>query len=98
MLSISKGNKCSLWQESECSESGKIEGKLFIPRGKLFFPRSDGCLTERSEVRQSRSRKRKNSLEEKKEPESFFISEYNFFSPARMHFFFSEIGQLSNRA
>ena len=79
-------NKCSLWQESECSESGKIEGKLFIPRGELFFPRSDGCLTERSEVRQSRSRKRKNSLEEKKEPESYSI-EVQLFSAIRIHFF-----------
>ena len=37
----------------------KLEGELSFPRENFHFPRSDGCLTERSEVRQSRSRKRK---------------------------------------
>ena len=48
----------------------KLEGELFFPRENFPFPRSDSCLAERSEGRQSRSRKRK-ALEEKKEPESF---------------------------
>ena len=73
-------NKCSLWLESECSESGKIEGKLFIPRGELFFPRSDGCLTERSEVRQSRSRKGKFASRNGKFPEIFPLEDYSLFS------------------
>ena len=56
----------------------KLEGELFFPRENFPFPRSDSCLAERSEGRQSRSRKRK-ALEEKKEPESLFISERNLF-------------------
>ena len=43
----------------------KLEGELFFPRENFPFPRSDSCLAERSEGRQSRSRKRK-ALEEKK--------------------------------
>ena len=79
-------NICSLRLERGCSEMEKLEGELSFPRENFHFPRSDSCLTERSEVRQSRSRKRKNSLEEKKEPESFSI-EVQLFSAIRIHFF-----------
>ena len=58
-------NICSVWQERGCSEMEKLEGELFFPRENFPFPRSDSCLAERSEGRQSRSRKRK-ALEEKK--------------------------------
>ena len=56
---------CSVRQERGCSEMEKLEGELFFPRENFPFPRSDSCLAERSEGRQSRSRKRK-ALEEKK--------------------------------
>ena len=58
-------NICSVRQERGCSEMEKLEGELFFPRENFPFPRSDSCLAERSEGRQSRSRKRK-ALEEKK--------------------------------
>ena len=47
------------------SEIEKLEGELFFLRENFPFPRSDSCLAEQSEGRQSRSRKRK-ALEEKK--------------------------------
>ena len=52
-------NICSVRQERGCSEMEKLEGGLFFPRENFPFPRSDSCLAERSEGRQSRSRKRK---------------------------------------
>ena len=61
----------SVLLENGCSEIGKIEGEVFFPREKFSFPRSDSCLAERSEGRQSRSRKRK-ALEEKKGGREFF--------------------------
>ena len=45
--------------------NGKTRRQTFFPRENFPFPRSDSCLAERSEGRQSRSRKRK-ALEEKK--------------------------------
>ena len=63
--SQSAWNICSVRQERGCSEMEKLEGELFFPRENFPFPRSDSCLAERSEGRQSRSRKRK-ALEEKK--------------------------------
>ena len=52
-------NICSLRLERSCSEMEKLEGEVSFPRENFHFPRSDSCLTECSEVRQSRSRKRK---------------------------------------
>ena len=73
-------NICSLRLERSCSEMEKLEGELSFPRENFHFPRSDGCLTEHSEVRQSRSRKGKFASRNGKFPEIFPLEDYSLFS------------------
>ena len=79
-------NNSSVRLENGCSEIGKIEGEVFFPRENFHFPRSDSCLAERSEGRQSRSRKRKILSRKRNLPEIFSIEEQPF-SAAQIHFF-----------
>ena len=67
------GNICSVGLESECPGIGKIEGELFIPRENFSFSEI-GQLSKPSAARfwQSRSRKRKSSIEEWKVSLRFF--------------------------
>ena len=65
----------SLKLESDCSEEENLEGKLFMPRENFHFPRLDSCLTERSEVRQSKSRKMEILSRHGKLPERFSSEE-----------------------
>ena len=60
----------------------------FLFRERIFLFRDRTVVkTERSEVLAVQIEEKENSLEEKKEPESFSISEHNLFSATRMHFF-----------
>ena len=57
--------------ESKSPEVGKIKDELFMPREKLFFPRSDTCQTK----------ERRASLKAWSESEIFSISGPFRFSP-----------------
>ena len=82
----SKQNICSVLLERGCSEIEKLEGEVSFLRENFSFPRSDSCLTERSEVQTVQIEEKKSSLEEKKSLR-VFASKRTDFPAARILFF-----------
>ena len=85
-------NICSVLLERGCSEIEKLEGEVSFLRENFSFPRSDSCLTERSEVQTVQIEEKKSSLEEKKSLRAFLLKANRFFSstdtfsmPLRLH-------------
>ena len=86
-------NICSVGLESECPGMEKIKGKLFIPEGELFIPRSTVVWLSVARP-DSRSRNGKFDRGMESKPDIFFIPGPFTFQPYR--YIFSICGASTN--